>query len=324
MGRSDDAGDVRPPPPAPQSTPTGSARAAPDPVRLSERAWYLPGAVNTGLVEGEDGLIAVDTGLDRGAANRILRAADRLGRPLAAIVNTHAHADHHGGNAQLVRRTGVPVLAPRIEEAVIREPAYEPIYLFGGAAPPTSLENRFLRAEPSPVDRVFAPGERLVVAGAELEVVDLRGHSIAQVGIAVDDVLFCADAFFGLGPLAKHRIPYLVNAGAARGSLERLRGGEYGWHVPGHGEALRDAGPTIDANLRVIERTEGWIGERLRAEPAGTEALLAEWAEAFGVRLADPTGWVLARATLLGYLGALERRGDARVTIDAGRWLWSG
>lgn len=293
-------------------------------IELASGVHYLHGGVNSGLVATERGLVVIDTGLDRSAANRIIRAAEELGRPLVAVVNTHAHADHHGGNAQLVRRLGLPVYAPVVEEAVIRETRYEPIYLFAGAAPVRVLENRFLQAEPSPVDHVITPGESLVIDGAELEVVDLRGHSIAQVGIRVGEVLFAADAFFGLEPLRKHGIPYLVDAARARESLLRLADTGRAWYVPGHGEALMQPAETLAANLGVLRRTWTWLAERVRRQPASTEELLAELAREFGLRIADPTGFVLARTTLLGYLTALEREGEVRITLEDARWLWTG
>jgi glyoxylase-like metal-dependent hydrolase (beta-lactamase superfamily II) len=293
-------------------------------IQLTEQVHYLPGGVNSGFVLTASGAVVIDTGLDRGAANRILRAAEQLGRPLVAIVNTHAHADHHGGNAQLVRRVGVPVYAPAVEEAVIREPRYEPIYLFGGAAPVRTLENRFLMAEPSPVDHVFAPGDRLRIDGAELEIVDLGGHSIAQVGVRVGEVLFAADAFFGLEPLGKHGVPYLVDAGRTRTSLQWLQRSSHAWYVPGHGEALSDPAAALAANLEVIERVESWLLERLRQQPASTDDLLAAMVEPFGLRVADATAFVLYRTTVLGYLTALERQGGIAMTIEGSRWLWSG
>lgn len=291
-------------------------------IRLNQRVHYLHGAVNSGLVETETGLLAIDSGLDRGAANKILRAAEELGRPLVAVINTHAHADHHGGNAQLVRRTGLPVYAPAVEEAVIREPRYEPIYLFGGAAPVSALANRFLQAEPSPVDQVIEAGITVTIDGAELEVIDLAGHSIAQVGYRVGGVLFAADAFFGLEPLAKHVVPYLVDAGEMRRKLEWLRRAEAERLVPGHGEALRDPGPTVQANLDALDRTFEWLRNRLRHAAGATEDLLAELTAAFGLRTADPSGFVLNRAMLLGFLSTLEREGEAAVVVEAGRWRW--
>jgi len=282
----------------------------------------LRGAVNSGLVETENGLLAVDTGLDRGAGNRIARAAEELGRPIVAILNTHAHADHHGGNAQLVRKLGIPVHAPAVEECVIREPRYEPVYLFGGAAPVTALTGKFLQAEPSPVDHVVRPGETVAIDGRALEMVDLAGHSLAQIGVRMGDVLLAADGFFGREPLEKHGVPFLVDAFAWMETLRRMRGMNAAWMVPGHGEPVDDATETLDLNLATLQRAADWLTERLRRAPGGTEELLIEFAAAMGMRLTDPPSYVLNRATLLGFLSSLERAGQARVVIDSGRWMW--
>ncbi|HVG45794.1 MAG TPA: MBL fold metallo-hydrolase [Longimicrobium sp.] len=292
-------------------------------LHLGGGAHVLRGAVNSGLVETENGLLAIDTGLDRGAANRLLRAAEALGRPIVAILNTHAHADHHGGNAQLVRRLGVPVHAPAVEEAVIREPRYEPVYLFGGAAPVSSLVNRFLQAEPSPVDHVFRVGETVVVDGRPLEVVDLAGHSLAQVGIRAGDVLFAADGFFGREPLEKHGVPYLVDASRWMETLRALGRVDAAWMVPGHGEPLDDPRETLALNLAVLERAAAWLLDRLALGPASTDELLPAFASAMEMRIADPTSYVLNRATLLGFLSSFERDGQAEVVIEDGRWLWT-
>jgi glyoxylase-like metal-dependent hydrolase (beta-lactamase superfamily II) len=282
----------------------------------------LPGGVNCGLVETANGLLCIDTGLDRGAANRIARAAEELGRPLVAILNTHAHADHHGGNAQLLRRFSLPVYAPAVEAAVIREPRYEAVYLFGGAEPVRGLINKFLQAEASPVDHLLVADTRLAVDGRELQIVALPGHSLGQVGVRVDDVLFAADGFFGQPALEKHGVPYLVDAPRWMETLERLLDYAVGWMVPGHGDPLDEPGPTLRLNLQILKRAEAWLDERLQRAPAGSEELLAEFAQALGMRISDPPSYVLNRAAMLGFLGGLERQGRIEVVIEAGRWIW--
>ena len=291
-------------------------------VDLGGGVHVLRGAVNSGLVETANGLLVVDTGLDRGAANRIVRAAEELGRPLVAILNTHAHADHHGGNAHLVRRLGIAVHAPAVEEAVIREPRYEPVYLYGGAAPVSALTSKFLQAEPSPVDHVVRAGQTVTIDGRELAIVDLAGHSLAQVGVRAGEVLFAADGFFGREPLEKHGVPYLVDAARWMETLRALGGMDAAWMVPGHGEPLDDPRETLEMNLRVLERASGWLRGRVARAPAGTEDLLVEFAAAMGMRLADPPSYVLNRAAMLGFLSSLEREGAVRVVIDGGRWRW--
>jgi glyoxylase-like metal-dependent hydrolase (beta-lactamase superfamily II) len=56
---------------------------------------------NTVLLDAPDGLIVVDTGRHQAHQDAILAAARAHGKPIAAIVNTHWHLDHTGGNAEL-------------------------------------------------------------------------------------------------------------------------------------------------------------------------------------------------------------------------------
>jgi hydroxyacylglutathione hydrolase len=77
---------------------------------LIERVWAAnPGRNFHYLIACHETLeaLAVDP-LD---AQRCLERARELGWTIRAIFNTHEHADHTGGNAQMVAATGAPVLA---------------------------------------------------------------------------------------------------------------------------------------------------------------------------------------------------------------------
>ncbi len=67
---------------------------------LTERVGYIPGAVNVGVVRAEnDRFILIDTGLNDTSGKKAVKAVQELGGSVAAIVTTHAHADHFGANA---------------------------------------------------------------------------------------------------------------------------------------------------------------------------------------------------------------------------------
>ncbi len=62
---------------------------------------------NTYLIEGDDGLTVIDPGPDDAVhVADVLRAAGKT--PIARLVLTHAHADHHGATKAMRQATGAP------------------------------------------------------------------------------------------------------------------------------------------------------------------------------------------------------------------------
>ena len=65
---------------------------------------YVPGRGpdgNSVFFDAPEGLIVVDTGRHPAHQEKLLRFADERNKPIAAIVNTHWHLDHAGGNAEI-------------------------------------------------------------------------------------------------------------------------------------------------------------------------------------------------------------------------------
>jgi cyclase len=73
----------------------------------STSVYMLVGAgANIAVQVGAEGVVVVDTGL-AAAGDAVLAAIRRLtDKPIRHIINTHAHPDHVGGNAALVKASG--------------------------------------------------------------------------------------------------------------------------------------------------------------------------------------------------------------------------
>jgi glyoxylase-like metal-dependent hydrolase (beta-lactamase superfamily II) len=56
---------------------------------------------NSIFLDGPEGLVVVDTGRHPAHQEKLLAKARALGKPIVAIINTHWHLDHSGGNAEL-------------------------------------------------------------------------------------------------------------------------------------------------------------------------------------------------------------------------------
>jgi glyoxylase-like metal-dependent hydrolase (beta-lactamase superfamily II) len=121
---------------------------------------------------GEDGLrpaVIVDPGEE---PERLLEAIAQLGVRIEAILITHCHFDHIGAVAPLARATGAPVYCPEIERPLLVDvmswvpPGFGP---FESWVP----------------EHTVSGGERLTLAGLQIDVVFTPGHSPGHVTYAI-------------------------------------------------------------------------------------------------------------------------------------------
>ena len=89
-----------------------------------------------------------------------------------AILNTHHHADHIAGNAELKQKFSIPVIGPKAEQGKI--PA---------------------------MDKGVAEGDWFEEAGIRLSVIETPGHTKGHIAFYWKDkgALFCGDTLFSMG-----------------------------------------------------------------------------------------------------------------------------
>lgn len=133
----------------------------------------------------------IDTGVDRDSGRRLINVLKEVGLRVRAVVNTHSHADHIGGNKIIFERVGAEVYASDLEKPFIEMPTLEMLYLYG-AHPPEVLRTHLVEATGVPVKELTT----LVKEVGFLKVEELPGHGLGMAGFGVEDVFFSADAFF--------------------------------------------------------------------------------------------------------------------------------
>jgi hydroxyacylglutathione hydrolase len=144
-------------------------------------------------LEGSAQALVIDPGDE---ADRLLEAIARLELEVAAILLTHTHFDHVGAVAPVARATGAEVWCPELEVPVLADiMRYVP---WPGFGPYESYD----------ADHTVAGGERLELAGMEIDVLFTPGHSPGHVTYHVpsENAAFPGDVLFA-GSVGRTDLP---------------------------------------------------------------------------------------------------------------------
>ncbi len=284
-------------------------------IQVSEHGYYIDCPAKIGLVTvGNDEVLLIDSGNDKNAAKKVRSILSTQGWTLRAVLNTHSHADHIGGNAYLQEQTGCGVYAPAFEAVSIAYPVLEPALLYGGN-PPSALRHKFLMAQPSavrPLDEAVLP--------AYMQVVPLGGHTPEMVGFRVDDVVFLADCLSSEQTLQKYRIGVLWDVARYLQTLETVKSMSASLFIPSHAAPTADIAPLAQYNIDAVNEIAARIS-RLCGTPRTFDELLTQLFDDYALTMSAEQ-YVLVGSTVRCYLTYLCEQGVMTTVTDRNRFLW--
>jgi hydroxyacylglutathione hydrolase len=167
-----------------------------------------PVAENTYIFRHDDSdrALIIDPGDE---ADKLLAAIDGLGVGLEGILLTHTHFDHVGAVAPVAKATGAEVWVPEAEKFVLEDiMAFVP---WPGFGPFESYD----------AEHTLSGGDRLELAGFEIDVLSTPGHSPGHVTFSIPDetAIFSGDVLFQ-GSVGRTDLP----GGDWNTLLESIRG----------------------------------------------------------------------------------------------------
>jgi glyoxylase-like metal-dependent hydrolase (beta-lactamase superfamily II) len=146
---------------------------------------YIVGCPDTG--EG----VIVDPAAE---VDRLVTIANKRGiARIKYIINTHAHADHAGGNRKLKGLTGAGIVIHKEDAERLTHPSPLVLQLFQCEASP-------------PPDRTVTDGELIEFGRRQLKVLHTPGHTPGGICLLADGQVFTGDTLF-VGGIGRTDLP---------------------------------------------------------------------------------------------------------------------
>lgn len=320
-------------------------------VNISEHVFLLKSSTNIGIISipSKKELFLIDSANDDYTIETIVGFLGTKfeGFTIKAVMNTHSHADHCGGNDWLVKNLGCEIWCPEGEASLMEYPIIETDLIWGGT-PVHELRSNFLLAKACKVDYVlkdkfFIPTDsdngpffedRLSKTGRttktdteiEIEPIPLPGHYLNPAGFLITDTdgkktFFLGDAISGRNVLRRYWIQYLLDETKSKESLHKLSTIDADCYIPGHGDMVAEIEGLAELNIIAILETEQLILDTLKNGPKTHEEILKEVADRNDIRL-GVSQFFLIGSTVRSYLSGLyeEKRVAFKLVNNQMKW----
>jgi glyoxylase-like metal-dependent hydrolase (beta-lactamase superfamily II) len=285
-------------------------------IQVAPRTYYMQSPAKMGIwLVSESDAVLIDSGNDKDAGRKVQKMLESQGWHLACILNTHANADHNGGNRLLQTRLHVPIYAPGIDAAITTHPILEPAFLYGGY-PCKELRNKFLLAQPSDCQPLT---EENLPKG--LTQIPLPGHFFDMCGFKTDDgVWFLADCLSGANIVEKYHVNFIYDVAGYLDTLDKLCTLEGNLFIPAHAEPTADIRPLAEINRAKVLEICGLLLD-LCGEPKNFETILQEVFRHYQLTM-DFNQYVLVGSTIRSYLSYLHDKGELTAQFRDSQLLW--
>ncbi|NLC93594.1 MAG: MBL fold metallo-hydrolase, partial [Treponema sp.] len=161
-------------------------------IELSDGFLYIPSTTNIGVIidkkESVFDVYLIDSGNSELSGEYILDVLDEYFSEkkelykIKAIINTHSHADHCGGNVYIKNITNCQIWSMKDERGSIENPILQTVIIWSGFTP-KELQGLYFLPESSTPDKLIEDNEHIELSGnRSITFIDLPGHYFQTAG----------------------------------------------------------------------------------------------------------------------------------------------
>lgn len=294
-------------------------------IQAKGNSFYCDSIFSIGVYIIEKMAVLIDSGISRDVAKEIDKCLIQANVQVAAIINTHCHGDHSGGNAFFQQKyPQIKIFSTETERPFIEDPLMAPICFCGGAAAFEELKKckPITPQQPSKVTDIIAPYEdqKLVICGEIFEIITLPGHTRGMIAVkTVDNVLYCGDAVFGEATFRKYPILYYTFIGDTLNSFKKLRSllPSVDVSIIYHGGVINDLAALITNHEKRILETKSMILSMLNEHPLSLEEITARIMQTYKIP-DELISYALTKVPIQAYVAELERENLVEIRVTAG------
>lgn len=297
-----------------------------DLIALGGNSFFLSGIFAVGVyIQGRQAVL-IDSGISKDGAKELDKILLQKNSRPVAIINTHCHGDHSGGNAFFQQKyPDIQIFSTEAERPFIEDPLLAPICFCAGAAPFEEL----LKCKPitpqqvSKVTHIITPyqDQKILICGQEFEIFTLPGHTRGMIAVKTpDDVLYCGDAVFGEATFNKYPILFYTFISDALHSFKKLKSlaEQMKFCVLYHGGMVSNLSDLIDNHEQRLLEIKFDVLSFLEKEPLSVEELTAMFMQKHQIP-DDLISLTLTKASIQGFVSDLQREKNIEIRICQGR-----
>ena len=245
---------------------------------VTGNSYFCSGVLSIGVYLHDRKALLIDSGADDSCAKDVFNALDEQGISVEAIINTHCHPDHCGGNSFFQKKyPDLKVFAAHDETRFIEDPNLAPRCFCSLAAPFAGLKNKYLAPQRlSVVTNPITPyiDQNIEILSTTFRIITLPGHTPGSIGIITpDNVFYTGDALFGKETLQKHAILFYTDIENTLASFTKLTTLQVGACVFYHGGIAHDLAGSANQHAEKILATKNSVYEIIRKEPISLDLL---------------------------------------------------
>ena len=294
-------------------------------VQVKGNSFFCDGIFSIGVYIKEKVAVLIDSGISKDVAKEVHKALVEKEIQVGAIINTHCHGDHCGGNAFFQQKyPDICIFSTEVERPFIEDPLLAPICFCGGAAAFEELKKckPITPQQGSKITDLIAPyqDQMLTICGELFEIITLPGHTRGMIAVKTpDNVLYCGDAIFGEPTFSKHPILFYTFISDTLHSFKKLKHllPSVDSAILYHGGQISDLPSLIEAHEKRILETKQTILELLHTAPLSIEEITAKIMQKYHIP-DDIISYTLTKTPMQANIAELERENRVQIRVLEG------